>query len=90
MKTKKDRYSTSNNTKVGDVIDFLQIPYFKDDLRMYWKKRTCTSIELSKTGKRVKVAFDDGYIISNQAPNTAFCDVNDKFMKRMEKERGWK
>ena len=90
MNAKKDRYSTANNSRVGDVIQFLQIPYFKDDLRMFWIERTIESIELSKTGKRAKVTFNDGFIVSNIAPNTAFCDVNDKFMERMEKERGWK
>jgi len=90
MNTKKDRYSTANNSKVGDVIKFLQIPYFQDDSRMFWIERTITSIELSKTGKRVKVTFDDDFSVSNIAPNTPFCDVNDKFMTRMESERGWR
>ena len=90
MKTKKDRYSTANNSKVGDVIQFLQIPYFQDDLRMFWIERVIKSIELSKTGKRVKVNFEDGYVVDNISPNTTFSDVNDKFMKRVESERGWK
>ena len=90
MKTKKDRYSTANNSKVGDVVQFLQIPYFQDDLRMFWIERVIKSIELSKTGKRVKVNFEDGYVVDNIAPNTTFSDVNDKFMQRMESERGWR
>ena len=90
MKTKKDRYSTANNSKVGDVIQFLQIPYFQDDLRMFWIERVIKSIELSKTGKRVKVNFVDGYVVDNIAPNTTFSDVNDKFMQRMESQRGWR
>jgi hypothetical protein len=90
MKTKKDRYSTANNSKVGDVVQFLQIPYFQDDLRMFWIERVIKSIELSKTGKRVKVNFEDGYVVDNIAPNTTFSDVNDKFMQRMESQRGWR
>jgi len=90
MKTKKDRYSTANNSEVGDVVQFLQIPYFQDDLRMFWIERVIKSIELSKTGKRVKVNFEDGYVVDNIAPNTTFSDVNDKFMQRMESQRGWR
>jgi hypothetical protein len=91
MKTsKKARYSTATNSKVGDTIAFLKIPYYTDDKRMYWEERKIISIELSKTGKRVKVVFNDGYIVDQIAPNTNFEYLNDKFLDKMTKELGWR
>lgn len=88
--TKKARFSTATNSKIGDVIAFIKIPYFTDDKRMYLEEREIVSIELSKTGKRVEVVFNDGYIVNQIAPNTFFQDVNDKFLDKMTKELGWK
>jgi len=88
--TKKDRYATANNINIGDTVEFLQIPYYTEDLRMFWVSRTVENIKLSETGKRVTVSFTDGHYVSNIGPNTPFCDITDKFMKRMEKERGWR
>jgi len=88
--TKKARFSTATNSKIGDTIAFLKIPYSTDDRRMYWEEREITSIELSKTGKRVKVVFNDGYFVDQIAPNTTFESLNDKFLDEMTKELGWR
>ena len=48
---KKAQFATYNNSKVGDIIEFLEIPFYKDDLRIYYSKRVITEMKLSKSGK---------------------------------------
>ena len=90
MTTQLAQHSTANNSKVGTVINFLEVPNFKDDLRLYYVQRTIKDIQLTKSGKRVIVEFTDGYVISDQSPNTTFQQHNDKFVKEIAAERGWK
>ena len=88
--TKKAQFSTYNNSKVGDVIEFLEIPYYQDDLRIYYSKRTITEMELSKSGKRIIVTYDNGYVTADIGLNTYFQPISDKLLNRMIEERGWR
>lgn len=88
--TKKAQFATYNNSKVGDTIEFLEIPYYKDDLRMYYSKRVITKMELSKTGKRIIVTYDNGLKTSDIGLNTYFQEISNKFLNEMIKERGLK
>ena len=88
--TKKAQFTTYNNSKVGDVIEFLEIPYYQDDLRMYYSKRTITEMKLSKSGKRINVTYDNGYVTSNIGLNTYFQELSDKFLNKMIEKRGWR
>jgi hypothetical protein len=88
--TKKAQFTTYNNSKVGDVIEFLEIPYYQDDLRMYYSKRTITEMKLSKSGKRIIVTYDNGYGTSNIGLNTYFQELSDKFLNKMIEKRGWR
>jgi len=89
-KIKKAEFSTYYNSKVGDVIEFLEIPYFQDDLRMYYSKKTITKMELSKTGKRIIVTYDNGDVTSDRGLNTSFQQLTEKFLNEMIEKRGWK
>jgi hypothetical protein len=89
--TKKAQFATYNNCKVGDVIEFLEIPYYKDDLRMYYSKRTITEMKLSKSGKRITVTYDNGFDpTSDIGLNTYFQELSNKFLNEMIEERGWR
>lgn len=88
---KKAQFSTYNNCKVGDLIEFLEIPFYKDDLRLFYSKRIITKMELSKTGKRVIITYDNGFKTSDIGLNTYFQEgLTEKFMDEMTKERGWR
>ena len=89
-KIKKAQFATYYNSKVGDVLEFLEIPYFQDDLRMYYVKRTITKIELTKTGKRIVVTYDKGANNENIGLNTSFQPLTEKFLNEKIKTRGWK
>ena len=86
---KKAQFATYNNSKVGDIIEFLEIPFYKDDLRMYYSKRTITEMKLSKSGKRVIITYNDGFETSGIGLNTYFQELSNKFFNEMIKERGW-
>lgn len=81
--------STANNSKVGETIAFLVMPY-KGDLRLYWEDKTISSIELTKTGKRVVVKFEDGTVVKNIAPNTPFSESPREWLRKIGQERGWR
>lgn len=88
--TKKAQFATYNNCKVGDIIEFLKIPYYEDDLRMYYIKKTIVKMELSKTGKRITVTYDDGSCTVDIGLNTYFQELSNKFLNEMIEERGWR
>jgi hypothetical protein len=78
------------NSKVGDKLSCLCIPYFVDDMRVYYEEVTIESIEVSKTGKRVKVVYSNGSGVSNIGLNTYFQPITDKWVAEMINERGLK
>ena len=87
---KKAQFATYNNSKVGDIIEFLEIPFYKDDLRMYYSKRVITEMKLSKSGKRIIITYDNGFGTSGIGLNTCFQELTEKFLNEMIKERGWR
>ena len=88
--TRKAQFATANNSKVGDKLKCLCIPYYVDDMRVYYEEVTIESIEISKTGKRVKVMYSDGRGVSNIGLNTYFQPITDKWIAEMIEERGFK
>lgn len=87
---KKAQFATANNSKVGDKLQLLCIPYYCEDMRIYYIDVTIKSIELSKTGKRVKITYDNGMGVSNIGLNTYFQELTEKFLNKISKERGWR
>jgi len=89
--SRKAQFATYNNSKVGDVIQFLVIPFYKDDLRIYYSERTITEMKLSKSGKRVVVTYDNGFGTSGIGLSTVFQEgLTNKFLDEIIKERGWR
>lgn len=87
------RQTKIKDIKVGDVIHFIDIPYFEQDLRISFKPKTITKIELTKSGKRAYVYLDKSSDFLGNAAlglNSFLCDPDKKFWERIEKERGWK
>ena len=88
--TKQARFATANSSKVGDIVAYLIVPYFEDDLRLYYTNRKISNIEVSKTGKRVRVTYTDGYVTEDIGPNTTFQEASEKFLKKEAEVRGWR
>ena len=87
---KESRFSTANNTKVGDTIRFIEFPFYTGDDRLYNVDVIVTSIKSNKTGKRVEVNFSNGTCVHNIGFNTPFQPLTDKFLSEQSEERGWK
>jgi len=88
---KQARHATANNTKVGDKLEFIQIPYYVDDMRIYKQIFTVREIKISKTGKRVEVFFTPNTkYVGNIGFNTTFQDITDKFLQELIDDRGIK
>jgi hypothetical protein len=87
---KKAQFATANNSKIGDKLAFLVIPYYKEDMTIFYKESIIDKIIISKTGKRVEVIFTDGKTIGNQGLNTPLQVLTDKFINEIATVRGWR
>jgi hypothetical protein len=90
MTTTKARFATYNNSKIGNQLQFLDLPFYADDMRLSYKLLTIVSMKVSKTGKRVSVTFCNGLNLPSIGLNTPFEDITDKFLNEISTERGWK
>jgi hypothetical protein len=84
------RTTTPKDCKIGDIIDFINVPSNSTDMRLSWYQLTITKIEYTSSGKRLKVTFDNGYRTGLMADNTPFEISPMTWWDSIIKERGFK
>lgn len=88
--TKDLRAVTASDLKVGDVVRFINIPYYKEDLRLFYSYDTVIGFEPTKSGKSVRVIFKEYGKYHLLGWNTPLENSGAKFWEKTIKERGFK
>ena len=84
------RNTTPKDLKIGDIVHFIKVPYFTDDLRLFWKEEKVSDFKYTKSRKRLTVKFESGSEVGLIADSTVLQQSSQGFWEKLEAKRGWR